>query len=113
MYLVVQDNKPLNALHDMKDRKLLDNSVFEQLRELYYSKLKHMIEDKVKELLKEKQRLIENEPGNTDEIERVDSSYRSLLLLNLVRYQDTSEHGEFTKHILDMIDGGRMGDFIH
>ena len=91
IYMVAVDNKPLNALHDLKKRGKMPVNVFEQQRELYYKKLKKLIDRDLKKL-----------KGENEE------EYRKLKLLNLVRYKDNSEKGVFTKPILEMIDSGRM-----
>ena len=91
IYFVAVDNKPLNALHDLKKRGKMSVNVFEQQRELYYKKLKKLIDRDLKKL-----------KGENEE------EYRKLKLLNLVRYEDNSEKGVFTKPILEMIDSGRM-----
>lgn len=91
IYFVAVDNKPLNALHDLKKRGKMSVNVFEQQRELYYKKLKKLIDRDLKKL-----------KGENEE------EYRKLKLLNLVRYEDNSEKGVFTQPILKMIDGGKM-----
>ena len=87
----------------MKDKKLLEKSVFEQLRELYYNKLQTLIDNRLKQLKEERKKLL-NELNKDSEIRNIDEEYRNLKLINLVRYQDNSEQGEFTKHILKQID---------
>ena len=87
----------------MKDKKLLEKSVFEQLRELYYNKLQTLIDNRLKQL-KEERKKLSNELDKDSEIRNIDEEYRNLKLINLVRYQDNSEQGEFTKHILKQID---------
>ena len=89
--MVAVDNKPLNALHDLKKRGKMPENVFKQQRKLYYEKLKNLIE---RDLKKHK--------GKNEE------KYRKLKLINLVWYDDNSEKGVFTKPILEKIDNGSM-----
>ena len=89
IYMVAVDNKPLNALHELKKRGRMPDNVFKQQRQLYYEKLKKLID---KDLKKYK--------GKNEE--------EYLKLLNLVCYDDNSQRGVFTNPILEKIDNGSM-----
>ena len=89
--MVAVDNKPLNALHDLKQRGKMPVNVFELTRKLYYEKLKALIDKDLKKL-----------KGKNDE------EYKKLELINLVCYDDKTEKGVFTKPILEKIDDGGM-----
>ena len=91
IYMVAVDNKPLNALHDLKQRGKMPVNVFELTRKLYYEKLKALIDKDLKKV-----------KGKNDE------EYKKLELINLVCYDDKTEKGVFTKPILEKIDNGSM-----
>merc|ERR1711953_217967 len=91
IYMVAVDNKPLNALHDLKQRGKMPVNVFELTRKLYYEKLKALIDKDLKKV-----------KGKNDE------EYKKLELINLVCYDDKTEKGVFTKPILEKIDDGSM-----
>ena len=86
------DNKPLNALHDLKRRGKMPENVFEHTKTLYYKKLQKLIDNDIMKFERE----------NNDE------ESKKLKLLNLVWYDHNSEKGVFTKPILEKIDNGKM-----
>ena len=86
--MCVADNKPLNALHDLKQRGKMPENVFEHTKTLYYKKLQKLIDNDLKKFERE----------NEDEKEE------KLKLLNLVWYDHNSEKGVFTKPILEKIE---------
>ena len=104
VYMVIADNKPLNALHQLKDKNLVDNSVFELLRELYFNRLQSLIDKQIQEKKKEREKLYKEFEKNKEKISIIAKQYKNLKMINLVRYEDNSKRGEFTKKILERID---------